>query len=589
MFFGWCLARHTALWRGARVAVKFTTCTSLDPESSAIRQALLSKALSHPNVLQHYSVRCCHLAPADSPDTPPPLPQPRQQLQQQHPDEASEAATRAPLPRQEHSCQLAASLGCGGDGAALQPEVDGPPLGDIHRLPDGLVQAAGAAKADTDEGAALSELQIEVSLSMPAQHTVHPLQGCASTQQPGPARSPQEATCAPLAPESSITLAPRAQAPVDTAAAGGVTLAACSVVTAGAPAPQTRTESTVSTASGWVVHCTASATPTCQHARHKPPASFEQGPSGELQLQPTLVPVFHVVRDRCSNATATSAADATPGTISPLGTLQDTDTAMTSHELGVAKGWELALSATAESTSACLTGEAMAQLPIAAVSSTYHLVDVQDVKGLQACGRRQGQGQGHDQVASHPSGAISEMDTGCFTLVANAVAVGTEEDGEQGGGALVGDLVMVRCASTASGASPLEVAAVAARNGRVPQPHLQHLLASAAPSRMVRQGQLTGNEQGNARPMSGARDPAACASAVPSVASAFTTAADTCPTAKAAADASPPAAGAASPPAVSFNSFEGFGNPYGTSTMRHTLDHVAVVVAAREDDFMTAM
>ncbi|KAG2448433.1 hypothetical protein HYH02_006325 [Chlamydomonas schloesseri] len=52
-----------ALWRGARVVVKFSACASLDTSSSysVVRQALVSKALSHPNVIQHYSVRCCQL------------------------------------------------------------------------------------------------------------------------------------------------------------------------------------------------------------------------------------------------------------------------------------------------------------------------------------------------------------------------------------------------------------------------------------------------------------------------------------------------------------------------------------------------
>ncbi|GIL55462.1 hypothetical protein Vafri_11005 [Volvox africanus] len=49
-----------ARWRGAHVAVKLTSSLSLDPNTSAIiKQALVSKALAHPNVLQHYSVRCC--------------------------------------------------------------------------------------------------------------------------------------------------------------------------------------------------------------------------------------------------------------------------------------------------------------------------------------------------------------------------------------------------------------------------------------------------------------------------------------------------------------------------------------------------
>ncbi|GLI60521.1 hypothetical protein VaNZ11_002527, partial [Volvox africanus] len=52
-----------ARWRGAHVAVKLTSSLSLDPNTSAIiKQALVSKALAHPNVLQHYSVRCCRFA-----------------------------------------------------------------------------------------------------------------------------------------------------------------------------------------------------------------------------------------------------------------------------------------------------------------------------------------------------------------------------------------------------------------------------------------------------------------------------------------------------------------------------------------------
>ncbi|GLC41414.1 hypothetical protein PLESTM_001193500 [Pleodorina starrii] len=52
-----------ALWRGARVAVKFSSSPTLHPSSSAIiSQALVSKTLAHPNVLQHYSVRCCRIA-----------------------------------------------------------------------------------------------------------------------------------------------------------------------------------------------------------------------------------------------------------------------------------------------------------------------------------------------------------------------------------------------------------------------------------------------------------------------------------------------------------------------------------------------
>ncbi|KAG2483145.1 hypothetical protein HYH03_017991 [Edaphochlamys debaryana] len=56
-----------ALWRGARVAVRFSSCSSAHPAASAvIRQALVSKALAHPNILQHYSIRCCHLTPASA-------------------------------------------------------------------------------------------------------------------------------------------------------------------------------------------------------------------------------------------------------------------------------------------------------------------------------------------------------------------------------------------------------------------------------------------------------------------------------------------------------------------------------------------
>ncbi|KAG2493044.1 hypothetical protein HYH03_008707 [Edaphochlamys debaryana] len=56
-----------ALWRGARVAVRFSSCSSAHPAASAvIRQALVSKALAHPNILQHYSIRCCRLAPASA-------------------------------------------------------------------------------------------------------------------------------------------------------------------------------------------------------------------------------------------------------------------------------------------------------------------------------------------------------------------------------------------------------------------------------------------------------------------------------------------------------------------------------------------
>ncbi|EFJ40787.1 hypothetical protein VOLCADRAFT_119865, partial [Volvox carteri f. nagariensis] len=124
-----------ALWRGARVAVKFTSSASLHPHSSdIIKQALVGKALAHPNVLQHYSVRCCRLtaaAPAGAAaEAPPPLLQQQQQQQQQgqHTSHATAqedarvtATATTPAVATAGATAVAtapavASGGCGGDG-----------------------------------------------------------------------------------------------------------------------------------------------------------------------------------------------------------------------------------------------------------------------------------------------------------------------------------------------------------------------------------------------------------------------------------------------------------------------------------------
>lgn len=48
---------YKAAWRGAGVAVKYIVCPTDDADSlgRAIREVVLSKKMSHPNVVQCYS------------------------------------------------------------------------------------------------------------------------------------------------------------------------------------------------------------------------------------------------------------------------------------------------------------------------------------------------------------------------------------------------------------------------------------------------------------------------------------------------------------------------------------------------------
>ncbi|GLC43427.1 hypothetical protein PLESTM_001472200 [Pleodorina starrii] len=124
-----------ALWRGARVAVKFSSSRSLHPSSSAIiRQALVSKALAHPNVIQHYSVRCCRLGPAAAPAVAAPAP-----------------LSQAPSPPPEAAPAPAGDGGAGGGGFK---SVASAPVSSSRNAERGEGGAAAVAAAAADGGLA---------------------------------------------------------------------------------------------------------------------------------------------------------------------------------------------------------------------------------------------------------------------------------------------------------------------------------------------------------------------------------------------------------------------------------------------------
>ncbi|KAG2424543.1 hypothetical protein HXX76_014424 [Chlamydomonas incerta] len=139
-----------ALWRGARVVVKFSACASLDTSSSysVVRQALVSKALSHPNVVQHYSVRCCQLVGSSHFGMMAPTPQRSTSGLQQTPA-AGPARTQ-----QQHAPAGAASdtSGTGGTGGSSQPASLPEPVtarrlsGDTAPHANAVTGAADAAK-----------------------------------------------------------------------------------------------------------------------------------------------------------------------------------------------------------------------------------------------------------------------------------------------------------------------------------------------------------------------------------------------------------------------------------------------------------